>query len=82
MKDSAQKNRSLGLLAGLAVILVLGGVGVALYQQRGGDDLVQPPPDLTEPGEGGRVNPHRCPRNLSASGYGDGLTTVRHANRH
>lgn len=28
---------------------------MALYQQRGGDDLVQPPPDLTEPGEGGEL---------------------------
>ncbi|MCC5898780.1 MAG: GerMN domain-containing protein [Phormidium sp. BM_Day4_Bin.17] len=55
MKDSAKKNRSLGLLAGLAVILILGGAAVTLYQRSGGDDIVQPPPDLTEPDEGGEL---------------------------
>ncbi|NMG59521.1 spore germination protein [Geitlerinema sp. P-1104] len=55
MKDSANKNRSLGLLASLAVILILGGVGVTLFQRSGGDEVVQPPPDLTEPGEGGEL---------------------------
>ncbi|MFP4219967.1 MAG: GerMN domain-containing protein [Phormidium sp.] len=55
MKDSAQKKRSLGLLAGLAIVIVLGGAAVTWFQRSGVEEIPDPPPDISEPANGGNV---------------------------
>lgn len=54
MKDSASKNRSLGLLAGLAIVIVLGGAAVTWFQRSGVEEIPDPP-DISQPANGGNV---------------------------